>query len=185
MTIHEALRKIASLDQDGARARNHAGFSGHDTGFANKLAAAASLSAKQEWYAAKFVRKYRVQLASLQGVNLSLKGKAKEAAITALLTALEWQHTPDEVIVTANKPAGTIKAVVGEQTGTVKYYTVYFPYSASLVAALKNHFDWRDRMFNAQEKRWEIKPSCGRSLLGFARTHNFEIAEPVARLLDA
>lgn len=61
-SIHEAIKIIAGLDSDKARARNGAGFSKFDSAIGHELAHTAELSDGQAGYGWQLARKYRRQL---------------------------------------------------------------------------------------------------------------------------
>lgn len=61
IAIHGALRTVAGLDLDGARALNGIGFSKIDTMFGRELAERHRLSSRQAAVAYKMIRKYRRQ----------------------------------------------------------------------------------------------------------------------------
>jgi hypothetical protein len=180
-TIHEALKLIAGKDIDHARVWNGVGFSGNDSNFGNSLAERDKLTPKMEWFAAKLVRKYRKQVAQITGVCEGLKGKAAEAKLNDFLAALVWEYQE-----TVNKKTvGTISALVGKDTGTVKAFVIRFPYDPQLVAAVRS---LPSRRFDTAEKKWivgspsDIDKEAIRKLVASGK---FELTDGAKKVLAA
>jgi len=188
MTLLEALKAVAAHDPDNARDRNFAGFSGLDTAFACKLAALDHLSAKQELYCARFVRKYRKRVFEYLGGQNSLKGKAKVAAVDTFLTGLTWENPTLDYTktVTEAKPVrGKVNAMVSEVTGALKGFVIRMPkYDPELVTACKQ---LPNRAFKAdpQDKRW-VTPGAACDVLAVAalvKTFNLAVTEATRTFL--
>lgn len=62
IAVHDALKLIASEDDDGAQERNGVGFNKFDTNFGRQLASQHSLSFNQTIAAIKMLKKYKKQL---------------------------------------------------------------------------------------------------------------------------
>jgi hypothetical protein len=168
MTIHEALKSVSNHCDD-ARTWDHVGFSGLDARFANSIAQRDRITAKVEWYVARFVRKYRRQVvanAETAGTQITqgLKGKAKVAAVDAFLAALVWEHQSDAEIAAASAPKQVISAACGADSGDVKHFVVRFPYNENVLATFKNAVsDWRDRRFDKtdpKDPKWIVQPTA-------------------------
>jgi hypothetical protein len=115
-TLHEALKSVSN-HCDHARTWDHVGFSGRDAEFANSIAQKDRITAKMEWYIARFVRKYRRQVvenAERAGTQITqgLKGKAKVAAVDVFLASLTWEHQSAEEVAAASAPKLIISATV-------------------------------------------------------------------------
>jgi hypothetical protein len=197
ITIHEALKSVSD-HCDHARTHDTVGFSGLDAAFANKMATADRITAKMEWYCARFVRKYRRQVVENFERNLGggltitqgLKGKAKVAAIDTFLANLVWEHqSVEEVAACAPKPTKVISAACGERSGDLKNFVVRFPYNYATVEAFKNAIDWRDRKFNKdnpKDPKWEVlaQPGTVRALRAFAAANGFTVTDGAANAME-
>lgn len=195
-TIHEALKSVAA-HCDHARNHDTVGFSGLDASFANKMADADRISAKQEWYVAKFVRKYRRQVIEnfeRNGAQITqgLKGKAKNAAIDAFLCSLVWEHQSAEEIARATKAVAvrTIGVQHGATSGDLKAFVVRFPYSPAMVETFKSAIDWRDREFDKKDPKdakWLVKPQPATiaALCTFAQANGFTFSDGATAALAA
>lgn len=166
ITIHQALRSV-SAQCDHARNHDSVGFSGLDATFANKIAESPTLSAKQEWYVARFVRKYRRQVIENyeragEQITRGLKGRAKTAAADAWLGALVWEHQSAAEVAKATAPRSTIAAALRTGDDSLKEFVLRFPYSESTISNLKLWTDWRDRRFDKtdpKDPKWLIQPT--------------------------
>lgn len=186
MTILEALKTVAS-HCDGARMHDCVGFSGQDAIFGNKLAALDSLSPKQEMFAAKFVRKYRKQIASRNGIGVDLKGKAREAAVEAFVAGLTWTHpTFDFNHVPAPVSGGKVNALLSDSDNSLKSFVVRFPYSPEKVAAIKS---LPNRTFTKDnnDPRWIIGTSAGdiAGLVSMIRDFNLTTTPATEEILQS
>jgi hypothetical protein len=154
ITVHEALKSIAANDPDLARCINGVGFSSHDAEFGVKLADCERLTAKQEFFAGKLVRRYRKQVAATYLIGLGLKGKARDNAIENFLWSLGWQYQNQ-----APAQKGTIKAILGQNSGRLKNFAIRFPYNPALVETLKAKLPYRsfDRS-DPKDVKWLAEP---------------------------
>jgi hypothetical protein len=167
MTLHDALKSVSD-HCDHARTWDHVGFSGRDAEFANSIAQRETITAKVEWYVARFVRKYRRQVvanAERAGTQITqgLKGKAKVTAVDAFLCSLVWEHQSEAEIAAASAPKLVISAACGLRSGDVKHFVVRFPYNENTLTTFKNAVaDYRDRRFDRAEPKdpkWLVQPT--------------------------
>lgn len=185
ITLHQALKSV-SQHCDHARTHDTVGFSGLDANFANKMAECNRLSAKQEWYVARFVRKYRRQVVAnyeRSGIQITqgLKGKKREEAVNTFLAGLVWESQSAEEVAKACKPKNVISAAQGANSGDLKHFVVRFPYNARLVEAIKV-LDYRDRRFDKsdpKDPKWIVLPTTQavEGLRRFARENGFVVTD--------
>ena len=193
-TVGEAVRAIADVC-DWAQTRDGQGFNGQDTMFGHRLASIPDgvWTPEMRWEAHRMLRKYSGQLRH-QGIEY---------------TAIEVPETPpgygnaitntDVITRTARATArqmgrlsprkasdGTISAP-GSVSLTGGQFCVAFPYSDTLVVALKAAVPYQDRHWDSDKRLWTVGASSAWSLRGFivANQDMFEVEESAQTALDA